>query len=267
MSAETWKCNVCGTEGNSGMFCNYCGAPFASSPDFFGKDDPAKLSQGILTGLVWSSYQSGMMAYSRQSFETEINWNRDGSVTVTLTEESEGEYRRVTVYDGDPDKAEQMRKIIADEKVEEWANFDKVNDPMLMPTDVSSSSHLTLTFSEGDNGLPADRCSIDLDAAKQNGKAETVYNLGVLLASLRSQDRIIKTDTETLTLPNGMTKQEYFKQFMPINNTPSWPVQIGSREGESISQETASGEWKCPVCGEINTGKFCYGCGSKRPGT
>ena len=30
--------------------------------------------------------------------------------------------------------------------------------------------------------------------------------------------------------------------------------------------ELCAGEWRCPECGMINSGKYCSECGSKRPG-
>ena len=39
-------------------------------------------------------------------------------------------------------------------------------------------------------------------------------------------------------------------------------IDIPERKDEG---ELKEGEWRCPECGNVNTGKFCCECGSKRP--
>lgn len=34
---------------------------------------------------------------------------------------------------------------------------------------------------------------------------------------------------------------------------------------EAVKQEQKAGEWKCPNCGTMNTGRFCNECGTKKP--
>ncbi len=43
------------------------------------------------------------------------------------------------------------------------------------------------------------------------------------------------------------------------------PDAITNSESAPNEAEPAPGEWKCPECGAVNSGKFCAECGSRKP--
>ena len=45
-------------------------------------------------------------------------------------------------------------------------------------------------------------------------------------------------------------------------------AKVAPQEGEvlgAVATTPGVATWKCPVCGALNTGKFCTECGAKRP--
>ena len=133
--------------------------------------------------------------------------------------------------------------------------YDYSKDEM-RPTDVSGSAVFTLTFAAGEAGGEGSSCSIDLDAARQNGKGDTISEITELLKSFIKEENLLDRTTEELRLPNGMTKKEYLASFSRMPG-PSAP-------GVSVS-ETEKDGWKCPECGNFNTGRFCSECGTPQP--
>lgn len=211
---------------------------------------------GPLVSLCWSISMSGMMMYSGQKWERELSWEEDGSSVLTYTEESEGDHRTVERYSTDTETAQKLRNAVTDEVIS-WSayRYDYSKDEM-RPTDVSGSAVFTLTFAAGEAGGEGSSCSIDLDAARQNGKGDTISEITELLKSFIKEENLLDRTTEELRLPNGMTKKEYLASFSRMPG-PSAPGVSGS--------ETEKDGWKCPECGNFNTGRFCSECGTPQP--
>lgn len=264
--SEKWTCAACGAQDNSGMFCLTCGAP---RNGFTGMmmpvTDEIPQDRGPLVKFVWSTSSSGMMYMSRETYDTAVIWNEDGTVTMTDRSWKEAESRTEKEYSVDPSDAEKLRAALDQEEILSWTSLKyDFNDPT-RPTDVSHSANWTLEFVPAEGSRPVPHCSIDLNAVTQQKKTDRISDVREILASLEKEDRIIRDETEQLFMPNGMTKQEYFVSMMttggpkaPASPAPPAPV------GNSDEMTAGPGQWKCRYCGNVNEGKFCSECGAAR---
>ena len=166
--AVSWKCVLCGQEGNEGRFCSTCGAPRPSEitrklPPEERKDlslseaRAEMLPAGWLAEVKRSSSESGMMMGSLHNREETLRWSGDGSVTLKLVDSHPYQTDKTSEYLVRPSEAEAVRELVLRENLAAWAGLRELPpEPWGMPFDRSYNSSLQLRY-ETDEGEPAVR--------------------------------------------------------------------------------------------------------------
>ena len=221
-----------------------------------------KEEHGPLTGILFSSWSSGMMMYSLQKKKTSLFLEGDEARFVShVFSDLNGGTRKT--YSVDPDIFRQAAAVCEENSIAAWAALKAHIDPRFIPTDVSGGTSLTLTFDDSElGGYPDTTRSVDLKAVPPQGN-RILDKLYQLMKTAEESGGLILEEqlpprADPHTLFGGMTG----------GPSPDGTSEPGSEKTPADTKGTAApdGTWTCPACGQTgNSELFCPSCGSRRP--
>ena len=276
MSEEKWICPACKAENTgSGRFCLTCGAPrFAKVPDIVQEKEAekplgfAELKQmrephGALRSVSYSFWSNGMMMYSHEESEVTLKRLENDEAELLIRYESGITGGQKDVYRIPAAILSEIEKTAERENMPAWSKLKYKPDPRFMPTDYSSSSHLSLIYDNMNPGNPTQEYfSINIAAVPQEG-AEVISDIiRCMRAAAENRKPQLHEDIQPKAV-NGIMGIMGMKEALEYQ-------QKNSSNGAEAGPERAlafdeQGYWICPECGEHNPGKFCSNCGSRKP--
>lgn len=222
----------------------------------------------ISFSLNYSSH--GMMAGSSSFGGDKLEWNKDG--TVTLTSDHSGGGRNTKLkYNVKPEIAQKMRDYVSEKKLASLSEKD-IRTPVMF--DNFTSASFSMTFDDSSiGGSPYERRHVNCGP-----KGMTFRNienaLGKILDECRETGECILNE-ETVTgngfpgfgvlcgmgsLPGMMTQPPVASVPNPAPNPASFPAPFAA-DNPSAHGET----WTCTCGQKCGTGKFCPNCGNPSP--
>ncbi len=273
--SEKWICPACkGENAGTAKFCLTCGAPrFENTMELSAKEEPeeplsfSELKErrephGALRSVSYSFYANGMMINSHEESEVTLKRLDNKEAELFLRKES-------GITGGSRDRyrvplqvLSEIEAIAAQENLPAWSKLRYKPDPRFMPTDYSSSSHLSLTYDNIDPKNPREEYfSIDLQAVPQEGSRVISDMLDRMRTAAEGLEPEMHEDVQPMKI-GGIGGFMGMKEALEYQQKKSSGAEPGSEKKLVLDDK---GLWVCPECGEHNAGKFCAGCGSRRP--
>ncbi|MBQ9910131.1 MAG: hypothetical protein IJM50_01385 [Lachnospiraceae bacterium] len=219
-----------------------------------------KEEHGLLTGVCFRSWSSGMMMYSGSEKETALLLdNEEVRFTARVFADLDGGTK--VTYRVDPGTFQKAENLCEENNLFAWAALKAHIDPRFVMTDVSGGASLVLTYDDTAlGGYKENTRSIDLNAVPPKGKAilnelQKIMEEGRASGELILEEKLMpKADRNTL-LGIG-----------PGGSYPGDPGKPGTARKDPKEIFAPDGTWTCPECGNSgNEGRFCPQCGSRRP--
>lgn len=229
-------------------------------------EDLEEEKHGPLISFRLNYFSHGMMAGSSSSSGDELEWNKDGTVTLTSDYSGNGRNTRVK-YNVKPEIAQKMRDYVTKNHLARLSKED-INTPVMF--DNFTSASFSMSFDDSSiGGSPYEHCHVDCGPAGM-----TFRNIEKALAKILDECRetgecILNEETET---GNGVAG---LGGFMGTGSLPRMMIQPQSTpEPEKTPSPTilakdtppVPGEpWTC-TCGQKDIpGNFCPNCGNPSP--
>ncbi len=274
MSEEKWICPACKAENTgSSRFCLTCGAPrFAKVPDTVQEEEkPLTFSElkqmrephGALRSVSYSFWSNGMMMNSHEESEVTLKRLENDEAELLIRHESGLTGGQKDVYRVPAATLSEIEKIAERENMPAWSKMKYRPDPRFMPTDYSSSSHLSLTYGDINPKNPQQEYfSIDIAAVPREGAG--IINDIISRMKAAAEIKNLRKHEDIPPKPmNGMMGIMGMKEALEVQKKNSTNGAEAGPERKLVFD--GQGYWICPECGEHNPGKFCANCGSRRP--
>lgn len=222
----------------------------------------------ICFSLNYSSH--GMMAGSSSSSGDELEWNKDGTVTLTSSHSGGGRNTRFK-YNVKPEIAQKMRDYVSGNNLAMLSKED-IRKPVMF--DNFTSASFSMTFDDSSvGGSPFERCYVNCGPAGM-----TFRNIETALGKILDECR----ETGECILYEGTETGGGFMGHGGFMNAGSFPGVMMQPQGVSVpgsapgpasspaaaaaDPPSAPGEaWTCTCGQKNNTGKFCPNCGNPSP--
>ncbi|MBO4326998.1 MAG: hypothetical protein J5950_06980 [Clostridia bacterium] len=206
---------------------------------------------GPLIGFALSYSSHGMMMGTSSYSSQNLDWNRDGSITLTYTSNGRGTSLN-QVYNVKPEIARKMRDYVAEKHL---AALSKQEIPTIMMADNFTSASFSMTFDDsGIGGSPYEMMSVNCGPAGMTFR--TIENeLSAILEECRDTGECIASDSKKT---DGMIGFLGGSGGIVISSSPSG---VGGAKAPEIKSVIY---WTCSNCGyNKNSGKFCTECGCR----
>ncbi|MCR5331562.1 MAG: hypothetical protein K6E62_10325 [Lachnospiraceae bacterium] len=240
----------------------------------------------ISFSLNYSSH--GMMAGSSSSSGDDLEWNKDGTVTLTSSHSGGGKNTRFR-YNVKPEIAQKMRDYVTENHLARLSKED-IKTPVMF--DNFTSASFSMSFDDSSiGGSSYEHCFVNCGPAGMTFR--NIENaLGKILDECRETGEcILNEETQTGSgFPGmgGMMGMGNFPGMMPRPPKEAWTCPSCGQEGITsrfcpqcaapapdvtvhptifaMDPPPAPGEtWTCACGQEGNTGKFCPSCGNPSP--
>ncbi len=211
----------------------------------------ADVPHGALVSFGYHFSSHGMMMGSGSFGGTVLDWDRDGSVTLTDSRSGGGKSARL-VYRVRPEIAQKVRDYVAARRLAALAE-QKIQTPLVFDSFTSA----TLSMSFDDSALGGSRCET---RSIQCGPAGMTFRViedevHALLEECREAGECVCRE-----------EKEAGGAFAGMTGIPEMrPPEQAAGAKPSAPAEPQPGCWVCTKCGfNGNTGRFCAECGSVR---
>ena len=226
-------------EGQRDKYMAECGnAPDKQMIPLVSIENLEEEKHGPLTCFSLNYCSHSMMAGGGSSRTDELEWNGDGTVTLTSSYSGGGKNTR-SKYNVKPEIARKMRDYVTEKRL---ARLSKEDIKPALVFDNFTSASFSMSFDDSSvGGSPYEHCYVNCGPAGMTFR--TIENeLSQILDECRETGEIIlNEETET---DGSMGFAGYFNKVM-----------------QSIQPADT---WTCSCCGQAgNTGKYCFECGSK----
>ena len=222
------------------------------------KDEP----HGPLIHFSLNYSSNGMMAGTGSFGGTSLDWNRDGS--ITLTESSNGGGKSVrSEYRVKPGIAQKMRDYVEEKHLAALSKME-IRTPEVY--DCFTSTSFSMEFDNSAlGGSSYETCHVNCGAAGMTFR--TIENeLSAILKECRETGEcIFSEEKQTGGAFGGFFGMMGSTMPMDMNAAPPVPAPKPETPSADTAKEPLPGCWTCQQCGyNGNTGKFCAECGSRR---
>ena len=222
----------------------------------------------ISFSLNYSSH--GMMAGSSSFGGDELEWNKDGTVTLTSSHSGGGRNTRFK-YNVKPEIAQKMRDYVSGNNLARLSKED-IRKPVMF--DNFTSASFSMTFDDSSvGGSPCERCHVNCGPAGMTFR--NIENaLGKILDECRETGEcILHEGTETGGGFMGLGGFMNAGSFLGMMMQPQGVSVPGSAQGPASFPAAAAADppsatgdtWTCTCGQKNNTGKFCPNCGNPSP--
>lgn len=224
-------------------------------------DGLKKEEHGPMVDFCLNYSSHGMMAGSSSSSSEELEWNKDG--TVTLTSGHSGGGRTVTMkYKVKPEIARKLSDFVAEKNLAGLSK-ETINTPVMF--DCFTSASFSMSFDDSALGGSAyEHFHVECGPAGMTFRTIEKKFSEILDECRETGECILNEENETggglfgmLGFAGGMNPQG---MLTPV------PAQAPSPANLTASPTaTFGGAWTCGSCGQTgNSGKFCPNCGNPR---
>lgn len=274
--SETWICPSCGAENTgNGKFCLTCGGlRYANAAETAPEEEPeeildfAALKQrrephGKLYSVSYSFRANGMMANSHEESEVTLKRLESEEAELLIRNESGLNGGEKNVYRVPTSILSELAEIAERENLPAWSELKYDPDPRYMPTDYSSSSHFSLVYDSVDPGNPRQEYfSIDIAAVPKEGTEVISGMIDRMRAAAENREALSHEEIPPKPMA-GLMGIMGMKEALEYQKKQTAGATEPGTEKKLVFD--AQGYWICPECGEHNPGKFCAGCGTRRP--
>ena len=249
-------------------------------------EDLEEEKHGPLISFSLSYFSHSMMAGGGSSSGDELEWHKDGTVTLTSSHSGGGRDTRFK-YNVKPEIAQKMRDYVAEKHLARLSKED-IKTPVMF--DNFTSASFSMSFDDSSiGGSPYEHCYVNCGPAGMTFR--TIENeLAEILKECRETGEcILSEENET---GNGFMGMGGFTGMMTQPPTEAWtcpscgmkvitgsfcpqcatpapapvPAPTPSPTIFAMDYPPASGEpWTCTCGYKGNTGKFCPNCGNPSP--
>ncbi len=254
-------------------------------------EDLEEEKHGPLIGFSLSYFSHGMMAGSSSSSGNELEWHKDGTVTLTSSHSGGGKNTRFK-YKVKPEIAQKMRDYVTEKHLARLSKED-IKTPVMF--DNFTSASFSMSFDDSSiGGNPYEHCYVNCGPAGMTFR-NIEKALGEILDECRKTGEcILNEETQTgsgfpgmggfpgmmvqppkeaWTCPNcgqeGITSRFCPQCATPAPEKPApapVPDPTPSPTVSAMDPPPAPGDsWTCTCGQEGNTGKFCPNCGNPSP--
>ncbi len=271
MEAKIYVNSVGLAEGQMDKYMSECGEALKEqmNPQVSAKDLEAE-KHGPLICFSLNYFSHGMMAGSSSSSGDELEWNKDGTVTLTSSHNGGGRNTRFK-YSVKPEIAQKMRDYVRENNLARLSKED-IRTPVMF--DNFTSASFSMTFDDSSvGGSPCERCYVHCGPAGMSFRSiETA--LGKILDECRETGECILHEvTETgggfMGLGGFMNAGSFPGMMMQpqgVSVPGSAPGPASSPAAAAADPPSATGDtWTCTCGQKNNTGKFCPNCGNPSP--
>ena len=232
---------------------------------------------GPLIGFSYNLSSHGMMMGSGSYSGDSLSWNRDGTVTLSVSSNGGGRQLRAE-YLVDSETAEKMRAFVADKHLAALAK-QEIRTPLVY--DDFTSASFSMTFDDSSvGGSPYNHVSVNCGPAGMTFRS-IEKKIREILEQCKEHGQL--TFNEENATNNGAMGGFGFGDLSKMmmthggangtngtngtagsaNGTNGANGAAGSANGTATSS-AAAGCWVCSSCGFAgNKGKFCIECGSR----
>ncbi len=212
---------------------------------------------GPLIDFSLNYFSNGMMAGTSSSRSTKLEWNKDG--TVTLTDSHSGGGNNTTCkYKVKPEVAEKLRDYVV---TKDLAGLSKKDIPTVQMFDNFTSASFSMSFDDSSlGGSPYEHCHMECGPAGMTfGTLEN--ELSAIFKECRDSGEIIlQQETQT---PGPF--QMFFDSINKGGSTGMMNPPPAAPAPADIPAPKAPGMWTCKHCGcNENSGRFCLNCGYEK---